>query len=113
MDWDGANHHFLTDGSDLVLTPRFSPSRQEITYMSYFRNVPRVYIFNIETGRQEMLGDFPGMTFAPRFSPDGNTVIMSMAKDGNTEIYTMDLRTRGYFMPCWWFGVQLTPFCWR
>ena len=94
MDWDGANHHFLTDGSDLVLTPRFSPSRQEITYMSYFRNVPRVYIFNIETGRQEMLGDFPGMTFAPRFSPDGNTVIMSMAKDGNTEIYTMDLRTR-------------------
>ena len=96
MDWDGANHHFLTDGSDLVLTPRFSPDprRQEITYMSYFRNVPRVYIFNIETGRQEMLGDFPGMTFAPRFSPDGNAVIMSMAKDGNTEIYTMDLRTR-------------------
>ncbi|MAF47497.1 MAG: Tol-Pal system beta propeller repeat protein TolB [Rhodospirillaceae bacterium] len=94
MDWDGANHHFLTDGKDLVLTPRFSPSRQEITYMSYYRNVPRVYIFNIETGRQEMLGDFPGMTFSPRFSPDGNRVIMSMAKDGNTEIYTMDLRTR-------------------
>ena len=94
MDQDGENHHFLTDGSSLVLTPRFSPSRQEITYMSYHGKVPRVYIFNIDTGRQEVLGDFPGMTFAPRFSPDGNTVIMSMAKDGNTEIYTMDLRTR-------------------
>ena len=94
MDQDGENHHFLTDGSSLVLTPRFSPSRQEITYMSYHGKVPRVYIFNIDTGRQEVLGDFPGMTFAPRFSPDGNTVIMSMAKDGNTEIYVMDLRTR-------------------
>ena len=94
MDQDGANHRFLTDGSSLVLTPRFSPTLQEITYMSYYRNVPRVYIFNIDTGRQELLGDFPGMTFAPRFSPDGNGVIMSMAKDGNSEIYSMDLRTR-------------------
>jgi TolB protein len=41
-----------------------------------------------------VLGDFPGMTFAPRFSPDGNKVVMSMALDGNTDIYTMDLRTR-------------------
>ena len=94
MDQDGENHHFLTDGASLVLTPRFSPSRQEITYMSYHGNVPRVYIFNIDSGRQEMLGDFPGMTFAPRFSPDGNGVIMSMAKDGNSEIFSMDLRTR-------------------
>jgi TolB protein len=94
MDQDGENHHFLTDGSSLVLTPRFSPSRQEITYMSYHGNVPRVYIFNIDTGRQEVLGDFPGMTFAPRFSPDGQKVIMSMAMDGNTEVYVMDLRTR-------------------
>ncbi|MEQ9327606.1 MAG: Tol-Pal system protein TolB, partial [Rhodospirillales bacterium] len=53
-----------------------------------------VYIFNIETARREILGDFPGMTFAPRFSPDGNQVIMSLAQDGNSEIYTMDLRSR-------------------
>jgi len=94
MDQDGENHHFLTDGKSLVLTPRFSPSRQEITYMSYHGDIPRVYIFNIDTGRQEALGDFPGMTFAPRFSPDGNSVIMSMARSGNSDIFTMDLRTR-------------------
>jgi len=94
MDQDTANHRYLTDGSNLVLTPRFSPTAQEITYLSYFRNVPRVYLFNIDTGRQEVLGDFPGMTYAPRFSPDGNKVIFSMAADGNSEIYEMDLRTR-------------------
>ncbi len=94
MDQDGANHKFLTDGSALVLTPRFSPSRQEITYLSYFNDKPRVYLFDINTGRQEMLGTFEGMTFAPRFSPDGNTVVMSYAKDGNSDIWMMDLRTR-------------------
>lgn len=94
MDQDGANHRFLTDGSDLVLTPRFSPDEQEITYLSYFGNLPRVYLFNIDTGRQEILGDFPGMTFAPRFSPNGKQVIISMAKSGNSDIYIMDLPTR-------------------
>jgi TolB protein len=94
MDQDGANHRFLTDGSELVLTPRFSPTLQEITYLSYRGNTPRVYIFNIDTGRQELLGDFPGMTFAPRFSPDGQSIIMSMSQNGNTNIYVMDLRTR-------------------
>ncbi|MBL6957746.1 MAG: Tol-Pal system protein TolB [Rhodospirillales bacterium] len=94
MDQDGENHRFLTSGNNLVLTPRFSPTLQEITYLSYYGNRPRVYIFNIDTGRQEVLGDFPGMTYAPRFSPDGKSVIMSMAKGGNSEIYVMDLRTR-------------------
>lgn len=94
MDQDGANHRFLTDGRALVLTPRFSPTAQEITYLSYIAGRPRAFIYNIDTARQEIIGDFPGMTFAPRFSPDGNKVIMSMARDGNSDIYTMDLRTR-------------------
>ncbi len=94
MDQDGENHRFLTSGDELVLTPRFSPTAREITYMSYFRGTPRVYILQIDTARRELLGDFPGMTFAPRFSPDGNKVIMSLAQDGNTEIYEMNLMTR-------------------
>ncbi len=94
MDQDGENHKFLTPGDALVLTPRFSPTLQEITYLSFYGNLPRVYIFNIDTGRQEVLGDFPGMTFAPRFSPEGQRIIMSMAKAGNSDIYSMDLRTR-------------------
>jgi TolB protein len=94
MDQDGANHRFLTDGRFLVLTPRFSPTAQEITYLSYVNNKPRVYLYNIDSGQQEAVGDFPGMTFAPRFSPDGNRVIMSMAQEGSSKLYTMDLRTR-------------------
>ena len=94
MDEDGANPIFLTNGSYLVLTPRFNPTAQMIAYMSYIAGKPRVYLFDLETGRQEMLGNFPNMTFSPRFSPDGNKVVMSLEQDGNSDIYVMDLRTR-------------------
>jgi TolB protein len=95
MDQDGADQRFLSDGSAIVLTPRFSPSRQEITYMSYESGQPQVYLLQIETGQRELVGNFPGMTFAPRFSPDGQRVIMSLLRDdGNSNIFTMDLRSR-------------------
>lgn len=94
MDQDGANHRFLTDGRYLVLTPRFSPTAQEITYLAYVNNRPRVYIYNLDTGRRELVGSFPGMTFAPRFSPDGNRIAITLERAGNSEIYVMDLRTR-------------------
>ena len=79
MDQDSENNRFLTDGSWLVLTPRFHPTRDEIAFMSYANNRPRVYLFNLGNGQQRVLGEFPGMTFAPRFSPDGNSVVMSVA----------------------------------
>ncbi len=94
MDQDGFNNKFLTLGNELVLTPRFNKTSQMVTYLSYFRNLPRVYLLDIETGTQEVVGDFPGMTFAPRFSPDGKKIIMSFAKDGNSDIFTMDLENR-------------------
>jgi TolB protein len=94
MDQDGANTRYLTRGEDLVLTPRFSPASQEITYMSYGQGDPKVYLFNIETAQREVVGNFPGMTFAPRFSPDGGSVIMSLQRGGNSNIFVMNLGSK-------------------
>ena len=94
MDQDGANVRYLTRGDDLVLTPRFSPSTQEITYMAYGQGDPRVYLFNIETGQREIVGNFPGMSFSPRFSPDGQRVILSLQQGSNSNIFVMDLRSK-------------------
>jgi TolB protein len=94
MDEDGANPIFLTRGDYMVLTPRFNPTAQMIAYMSYIGAKPRVYLFDIETGKQEMLGNFPNMTFSPRFSPDGNRVALTLETAGNSDIYVMDLRSR-------------------
>jgi TolB protein len=94
MDQDGASVRYLTRGDELVLTPRFSPSTQEITYMAYGQGDPRVYLYNIETSQREIVGNFPGMSFSPRFSPDGQRVIMSLQEGGNSNLFVMDLRSK-------------------
>jgi TolB protein len=96
MDQDGFNPRELPVSGDLLLTPRFSPNSLEVTFMSFGTGVPRVYIYNIETNQKEIVGDFPNMSFAPRFTPDGNGVVMSMQSDDgrNSNIFDMDLRSR-------------------
>ncbi|OHB36187.1 MAG: Tol-Pal system beta propeller repeat protein TolB [Phenylobacterium sp. RIFCSPHIGHO2_01_FULL_70_10] len=94
MDQDGANPSYLTDGSYIVMTPRFSSTSQEITYMALRPEGSSIYLFNLETGRRETLGNFPGMVFAPRFSHDGGKVAFSVERSGNTDIHVMDLRSR-------------------
>ncbi|KAI94783.1 translocation protein TolB [Rhodomicrobium udaipurense JA643] len=94
MDQDGANLRLLTQGRELVLTPRFHPLSQEITYTAYRNGEPRVMLRNIMTGQEEVLGDFPNMSFAPRFSPQGDRVVMSLQEGGNSSIFEMELRSR-------------------
>ncbi len=94
MDQDGENVRLLSNGNELVLTPRFSPNSQEITFMSYAEGQPRVFLMNLETGQRQVVGNFPGMTFAPRFSPDGQRIVMSLQEGGGSSIFEMDLRSR-------------------
>ncbi|SEP60363.1 TolB protein [Faunimonas pinastri] len=94
MDQDGANVRYLTSGDALVVTPRFSPLRQEITYAALNNDQWHVYLLNLESGQRELIGNFPNMAFSPRFSPDGQTVVLSLQNGGNANLYTLDLRTR-------------------
>jgi TolB protein len=90
MDQDAANTRILTNGDWLVLTPRFNPVRDEIAFMSYANNRPRVLLYDLNTGRQSTLGEFEGMSFAPRFSPDGGSCILSVTRGGGSDIFVVD-----------------------
>lgn len=94
MDQDGANVRLLSQGKDLVLTPRFNPTSQEIAFMAYQGDKAKVYVMNLETGQRQQVGDFPGETFAPRFSPDGQRLLMSVSSGADTSIFEIDLRSR-------------------
>jgi TolB protein len=94
MDQDGANVRLLSQGRELVLTPRFSPTSHEVAFLQYTGDQPRVFLLNLESGRRDLVGNFPGMTFAPRFSPDGQRIIMSIGEGGASSIVEMDLGSR-------------------
>ena len=95
MDTDGENHRFLTDGTHMVLSPRFSPANPDvIAFLAFVDHKARVYLVNKKTGQQKLVGgNFPGMTFAPRFSPDGQKLTMSYAHNGKTILSTFDLKS--------------------
>ena len=94
MDQDGAGLRTLSQGREIVLTPRFSPISQEIAFMTYVGETPRVVLMNLGSGQRDVVGNLPGMTFAPRFSPDGQRLVMSFGQGGSTQIVEIDLRTR-------------------
>jgi TolB protein len=87
MDSDGANHRFLTLGSATALTPRYSPDYSKILYLSYVDGNPRIYVYDIGTGKQTLVSENRNPTIAPRWSPDGKYILYSMAVSGNTDIY--------------------------
>ncbi|MEO0590960.1 MAG: Tol-Pal system beta propeller repeat protein TolB [Pseudomonadota bacterium] len=87
MDSDGANHRFLTLGSATALTPRYSPDYSKILYLSYVDGNPRIYVYDIGTGKQTLVTQNSNPTLAPRWSPDGQSILYSMAVAGNTDIY--------------------------
>lgn len=111
MDQDGANQQCLTDGRTLVLTPRFSPNSQTLIYMSYANGKPRLYMLDLPTGKQTIVGDFEGLNSSPRFAPDGETVAMTltMGHEGNPEIYSMDLESRELKRLTTYRGIDTSP----
>ncbi|WP_376094717.1 Tol-Pal system beta propeller repeat protein TolB [Roseomonas sp. CCTCC AB2023176] len=110
MDQDGENNRILTDGSFQVLSPRFHPNGRQIVFMSYFQNQPRVYLTDITApGRQEVLGNFPGMTLSPRFSPDGRSVVLSFAQGADANIYAVDIGSRSQRQLTSGGGLDVSP----
>ncbi|QCE35473.1 Tol-Pal system protein TolB [Acetobacteraceae bacterium] len=95
VDYDGANQYFLTDGSSLTLEPRFNPVKDEIAFLSYAGERPRVYLYDLRKGEQRVLGEFSGMSYAPRYAPDGKSLVLAeTTRSGGSDMYIVDLATK-------------------
>ncbi len=96
MDYDGENHQFITSGSTRVLTPRFSPDRLKIAYVDFGQNdkTPTLHVHDLQSGHSESLASVEGQRMSPRFSPQGDHLILSTAKNGAASLYKMPLTTK-------------------
>lgn len=105
MDQDGANPSFLTDRSYMALLPNYSPSAQEITYVSFLDGQATTYLYDLETGRQEALFasggrgvasqiDPDGQSLSARFTPDGRRLAVSVETRNGHDIHLFDLQSR-------------------
>ncbi len=93
MDYDGANHGYLTSGQHMILSPRISSDNKKILYMSYANKSPKVYLFDRTINKHEPLGNFDGMTSAPRFGFNTNIALLALSKNGATNIFKFDINS--------------------
>ncbi|WP_299624241.1 Tol-Pal system beta propeller repeat protein TolB [uncultured Tateyamaria sp.] len=94
MDYDGANVQYLTGSEAIVLAPRFSANGDRVLYTSYETGFPRIYVLDVGSVQRRVLESQQGtMSFAPRFAPDGQTVVYSVSQGSNTDIYSMRVST--------------------
>ena len=94
MDYDGANVQYLTGSEDIVLAPRFSKTGDRVLYTSYETGFPRIYVLDVGSVQRRVLESQQGtMSFAPRFAPDGQTVVYSISEGSNTDIHSMNIRS--------------------
>ena len=53
---------------------------------------PRIYVLDVDRVRRTELKTQDGtMSFSPRFSPDGRSIVYSLIQGGNTDLWKMDI----------------------
>ncbi len=90
-DVDGERARTVFTSSDPIMSPSWGPRLERVVYVTFETGRSTIVVQDVETGAREIVSAFEGINSAPVFSPDGGTLAMSLSRDGNAEIYTLDL----------------------
>jgi TolB protein len=90
MDFDGANHAFVTKGDATVLTPNLSPGADSVAYTSFAGGHLHVRIADPDGNQDRPLLSTGDDNFGPSFSPDGRTIALSISQAGNVDVFATD-----------------------
>ena len=91
-DADGYRVRTVLQSREPILSATWAPDGDRIAYVSFEKDSrPAIYIHDIRTRVRQQVTDFKGLNGAPAFSPDGQKLAMVLSKDGNPEIYVLDL----------------------
>lgn len=85
---DGYGLSAVTSGDTIHLLPSWGPGGQ-VMYTSYRDDNPDLWIGPTRSARK--FSSFPGINSGASLSPDGSEVAVTLSRDGNTEIYILDV----------------------
>ncbi len=88
-DMDGKNMRQITKDRSIVVGPRWTPDGKSLTYTSYKRGYPNVYM----TGKGKPISSHGGLNASGAVSPDGKTLAVILSVSGNPELWLKSLRT--------------------
>lgn len=95
MDYDGHGPRQVTADGFINLMPRWWPDRRSLVFTSY-RTRSRQDIVQLElaTGKRTTLTSTEGLNITPSPSPDGSLLAFASSREGNSEVYVLNMQTR-------------------
>jgi TolB protein len=98
VDPDGKNLKKISNHKGIVVTPSFSYDGKSIIY-GYIKDPSKIknvdlYLYNLDTEKPELLLSVEGRTDGAIFMPGDQKVIITLMKDGNANLYQMDIKSK-------------------
>ena len=110
MDYDGQRPTRITFSSALDMLPSWSADNEKILYTSYRNLTPELFMFDMYTGKTELLSS-GGSNYAADWSPAADQIVFTSTKNGNAEIYRKDMKTGKEKQLTFNPAIDTTP-CW-
>jgi TolB protein len=89
MDADGGSVRRLTFDNTIATTPCWGKNGTEIYFTSYKDHNPDLCGMQLDTGRTWFVSRRATSNFSPSWSPTVERIVLTLGRDGNSEIYTM------------------------
>ena len=89
-DSDGENAKSALTSPEPIISPSWSPSGAQLTYVSFESRKPEVWTHEVLTGKRRLLANFRGSNSAPSWSPDGRSLVVTLTRDGNAQLYSLN-----------------------
>jgi TolB protein len=95
-DYDGRNLTQLTRDGSISVAPSWSHNAGGIIYTSFRASFPYVYLIDMlaDPPDRKRLTSFPGLNVCAAVSPDGKRMAISLSKDGNPDLYIMEMKSK-------------------
>ena len=97
-DFDGKNKKRLTHHRGIVISPAFSPDGNKIVYSLIRNNAKRknvnLRLIDLKTQKNTLVSKKAGINSGAVFTADGKHIILTLAHQGNAELYQMHLASK-------------------
>jgi len=107
MDWDGFNTKKVIP-IGLTSSHAWTHDSRYLLYSSERNRGWKIYRFDLDAYRESVLFSSKGLNLVGNVSP-GNQVVFSSSKDGNSEIYIMDINGSSPKKITTSFGIDVSP----
>jgi len=87
----GDNFRQVTKHRRLALSPRFTPDGRYLSYTSFHRGNPNLYVTELNQDKlTRPISQRGGLNMAPAWHPDGKTMAITLSPNGNAELFLLD-----------------------